>query len=150
MPPRYPPDYCVTGGGRQETCGVNWSCPGTFCFDAYGHVPIQPEMRKGSLNSRSRSKSASNRSRSCNDNCDHKCCRGPSGDLAEGISIRKDMYFLEQMFIRAHELRKIHDYYNKVRMKFNFIGHTNYDELITNDFLHVASKFGNVYVDATS
>jgi hypothetical protein len=42
------------------------------------------------------------------------CCKGPPGDLAESISIRKDFSFLEQMFIRANELRRIANYYAKV------------------------------------
>lgn len=43
-----------------------------------------------------------------------RCCRGPTGKLEEDISVRKDLSYLEQMFIRSYERRKIHDYYNKV------------------------------------
>jgi len=39
---------------------------------------------------------------------------GFKGPLAEAISIRKDFSFLEQMFVRAHDLRKIATYYAKV------------------------------------
>jgi hypothetical protein len=43
-----------------------------------------------------------------------KCCGGPSGELAEGIHIRKDMYFLEQMFTKSFDVRKASEYYNEV------------------------------------
>jgi len=42
----------------------------------------------------------------------HTCCnRGPT---AEMITIRRDLFNLEESFIQAHQLRKLKNYYAKV------------------------------------
>lgn len=44
------------------------------------------------------------------------CCSMKSGPVAEEIAVRRDLLFLEQMFIRVNELQKLQRYYRKVSL----------------------------------